>query len=85
MQQRKKSKRLRWRKSQLFEEREQAALEYVEAMTYLDCGVDEKIFRRLKRHFDDDAIIKLTGLIAFQNLSSKIQRGPRCGRTGVLP
>lgn len=28
-------------------------------------------FRRLREHFDDDAIIELTGLIAFQNLSSK--------------
>jgi hypothetical protein len=26
---------------------------------------------QLRRHFDDDAIIELTGLIAFQNLSSK--------------
>jgi alkylhydroperoxidase family enzyme len=26
---------------------------------------------RLKKHFDDDAIIELTALIAFQNLSSK--------------
>lgn len=28
-------------------------------------------FRRLGEHFDDDAIIELTGLIAFKNLSSK--------------
>jgi len=61
----------RWRESALFDEREQAALEYGEAMTYPDGGVDENIFRRLKRHFDDDAIIELTGLVAFQNLSSK--------------
>lgn len=61
----------RWRESALFGEREQAALEYAEAITYPDGGVDEKIFGRLKRHFDDDAIIELTGLIAFQNLSSK--------------
>jgi alkylhydroperoxidase family enzyme len=26
---------------------------------------------KLRRHFDDDAIVELTGLIAFQNLSSK--------------
>lgn len=25
----------------------------------------------LKQHFDDDTIVELTGLIAFQNLSSK--------------
>jgi alkylhydroperoxidase family enzyme len=28
-------------------------------------------FERLGAHFDDDAIIELTALIAFQNLSSK--------------
>ena len=26
---------------------------------------------RLNEHFDDDAVVELTGLIAFQNLSSK--------------
>jgi len=26
---------------------------------------------RLKQHFDDDAVIELTALIAFQNMSSK--------------
>jgi AhpD family alkylhydroperoxidase len=60
-----------WRESALFDEREQTALEYAEAMTYLRGGVDEEILGRLKRYFDDDAIIELTGLIAFQNLSSK--------------
>ena len=25
----------------------------------------------MKRHFDDDAVVELTGLVAFQNLSSK--------------
>jgi len=61
----------RWRESAHFDERERAALEYAEAMTYPDGGVDENIFERLKQHFDDDAIIELTGLVAFQNLSSK--------------
>lgn len=28
-------------------------------------------FERLRRYFNDDAIIELTALIAFQNLSSK--------------
>lgn len=25
----------------------------------------------LKQHYDDDALVELTGLVAFQNLSSK--------------
>jgi alkylhydroperoxidase family enzyme len=29
------------------------------------------VIERLKKHFDDNAIVELTALIAFQNLSSK--------------
>jgi AhpD family alkylhydroperoxidase len=61
----------RWRESGLFDERERVALEYAEAMTYSDRRVSAEIFARLKSLFDDDAIVELTGLIAFQNLSSK--------------
>jgi len=60
-----------WRGSQLFDERECAALDYAEAVTRSDQRVDNDLFIRLRAHFDDDAIIELTGLIAFQNLSSK--------------
>ena len=61
----------RWSESDLFDERERAALEYAAAMTITDRGVDDVLMARVRRHFDDDAIIELTGLIAFQNLSSK--------------
>ena len=57
--------------SPLFTEREKAALAYAEAVTHSDRRVEPGHFLRLRRHFDDDAIIELTGLIAFQNLSSK--------------
>jgi len=61
----------RWRESGLFSERERAALEYAEAMTHPDPGVDDALMARLKRHFGEDAVVELTGLVAFQNLSSK--------------
>ena len=61
----------RWRESQLFDERERVALDYAEAMTVTGPGVDDGLMARLKRQFDDDAIVELTGLVAFQNLSSK--------------
>ena len=60
-----------WRDSSLFEERERAALAYAEAMTLSGAGVADAHFDALQRHFTDDAIVELTGLIAFQNLSSK--------------
>jgi AhpD family alkylhydroperoxidase len=60
-----------WRASSLFSERERIALEYAEAITRSDLEVSDDLMARLKRQFDDDAIVELTALIAFQNLSSK--------------
>jgi alkylhydroperoxidase family enzyme len=40
-------------------------------MTRSDTHVEDQHVSRLRDHFDDDAIIELTGLIAFQNMSSK--------------
>lgn len=60
-----------WRKSNLFDERERCVLEYAEAMTRSDERVDDAMIEHLRRHFDDDGIVELTGLIAFQNMSSK--------------
>ena len=47
------------------------ALEYAEAITFSDLQVEDALMARLKAHFDDDAIVDLTALIAFQNMSSK--------------
>ncbi|MBI1869159.1 MAG: carboxymuconolactone decarboxylase family protein [Methylocystis sp.] len=60
-----------WRDSPLFTEEERTALDYAEAMTISGAGVTETLHARLRRHWDEDAIVELTGLIAFQNLSSK--------------
>ena len=60
-----------WRSSGLFTPREQVVLAYAEAMTLSGPGVQETQFEDLRRQFSEDAIVELTGLIAFQNLSSK--------------
>lgn len=60
-----------WRDSTLFDERERLVLDYAEAMTRSDRQVDDGVYGRLKKYFDDDGIVELTALIAFQNLSSK--------------
>ena len=60
-----------WRDSSLFQPEERLALEYAEAMTITAPGVNDDLRHRLKQHWDDNAIVELTGLIAFQNLSSK--------------
>jgi AhpD family alkylhydroperoxidase len=60
-----------WRSSPLFDPLERVVLEYTEAMTFSDRRVDEPLMAELRRHFDDDAVVDLTALVAFQNLSSK--------------
>lgn len=60
-----------WRASELFSPLERAALDYAEAMTCSDLAVLDDHMTALRQHLDDDAIVELSGLIAFQNLSSK--------------
>ncbi len=61
----------RFRESRHFTESEKIALEYAETVTITDRQVSDELFTRLKQHYDERTIIELTGLVAFQNLSSK--------------
>lgn len=60
-----------WRQSPLFDDRDKAALGFAEAMTRSDLRVDDAMVEGLRFHFDNDGIVELAGLIAFQNMSSK--------------
>ena len=60
-----------WEQSDQYTTRERLALEYAEAITHSDRQVSQELMDRLTQHFNEDTIIELTGLIAFQNLSSK--------------
>ena len=59
-----------WKESNVLDEKEKIVLEYTEAITYSDRHVTDDLIEGLKNFFDDDAIVELTGLIAFQNMSS---------------
>jgi AhpD family alkylhydroperoxidase len=74
-----------WQESPLFTARERVALEYAEAMTRLEPGVTKPLFDRLRAQFDDDAVIELTGLIAFQNMSSKFNAALGVPAQGFCP
>ena len=63
--------------SPLYEEKERVALEYAERMTITDQDVDDELFSRLRRFFDDDALVELTAAIAWENFSSKFNRALR--------
>lgn len=60
-----------WSESTLFDEHERTVLEYVDAITYSDKYVTDDLMEKLRLYYDDDGIVELTALIAFQNMSSK--------------
>lgn len=57
--------------SEFFSEKERIALFYAETITNTDKKVDDRLFQRLRECFNEDEIIELTAIIAFENLSSK--------------
>lgn len=58
-------------KQSIYSNKERIALKYAAAMTQTHSRVDEALFEELRSNFNDDTIIELTALIAFQNMSSK--------------
>ena len=61
----------RFAESDAFTEREKAALRYAEAATDSNRRTDAVLIGSLRKYFDDDGIVELTALIAYQNMSSK--------------
>jgi alkylhydroperoxidase family enzyme len=53
------------------------ALEYADRMTITGKDVDDDLFARLRRSYDEDAIVELTAVIAWENASSKFNRALR--------
>lgn len=58
-----------YQESELFSDKERAVLCYAEAVTKNQ--VTDVQFNVLKAYFDEDTLVELTGIIAFQNCSSK--------------
>ena len=63
--------------STLFDAGEIAALKYADAMTLSDQDVTDGIFSDLRTHYDDNQIVELTEVIAWENASSKFNRALR--------
>jgi alkylhydroperoxidase family enzyme len=63
--------------SPLYTETERLVLEYADAMTITGRDVSEELFARLREIYDDDALVELTMLIAWENSSSKFNRALR--------
>lgn len=71
--------------SALFAQPEKAALAYAEVVTRTGRQATAEHFAALRQHFSDDAIIELTALIAFQNLSSKFNAALQVRPQGFCP
>jgi alkylhydroperoxidase family enzyme len=68
---------LAWESSPLFDADERLALEYADSMTLSDRDVDDALFARLLDRWDEDTIVELTEIIAWENASSKFNRALR--------
>ena len=63
--------------SALFTDAERVALELADAMTITGRDVTDELFGRLRKFYDDDALVELTATIAWENASSKFNRAMR--------
>ena len=69
--------------SSLYDEKERVALEYADVITLSDRDVSDELFSRVKKYFDDDALVELTAVIAWENSSSKFNRALRVPSQGL--
>jgi AhpD family alkylhydroperoxidase len=60
-----------WPESAQFDEVERLVLEYTDAMTRTPVQVSDRLFARLKEHFEEPQIVELTMAIAMENLYSR--------------
>ena len=63
--------------SPLFSDAERLALEYADRITITGSDVDDELFERLRQVYDEDALVELTAIIAWENASSKFNRALR--------
>jgi alkylhydroperoxidase family enzyme len=63
--------------SDLYSSAERLALEFADAMTITGRDVSDELFERLRKLFDEDALVELTATIAWENASTKFNRALR--------
>lgn len=69
--------------SLLYSESERTVLEYADCMTITGREVGDELFSRLRQFYDDDALVELTAIIAWENASSKFNRALRVPSQGL--
>ena len=69
--------------SPLFTDAERVALEYADSMTLSGCDVSDELFARLRHFYDEETLVELTAIIAWENASSKFNRALRIPSQGL--
>jgi alkylhydroperoxidase family enzyme len=69
--------------SPLYSDAERTTLEYADCMTISGREVSDELFARLRIFYDDDALVELTAIIAWENASSKFNRALRIPSQGL--
>ncbi|GAC1342934.1 MAG: hypothetical protein NVSMB27_02340 [Ktedonobacteraceae bacterium] len=69
--------------SPLYNDIERTTLAYADSMTITGREVSDELFERLRTFYDDDAIVELTEIIAWENASSKFNRALRIPSQGL--
>ena len=59
----------RYRSSELFSDREKAALDYTVAVMRTPVEVTDELFARVSEHFSDEQLVELTALLTLVNLN----------------
>ena len=60
-----------------YDEAERIALAYADSITLSDQDVSDELFTKLRKFYNEDAIVELTAIIAWENASSKFNRALR--------
>ncbi len=63
--------------SPLYSDVERTTLEYADCMTITGREVSDELFERLRTFYNDDTMVELTEIIAWENASSKFNRALR--------
>lgn len=69
--------------SPLYSEVERVSLEYADCMTITGREVSDELFARLRQFYEEDALVELTAIIAWENSSSKFNRALRVPSQGL--
>ena len=72
----------RYRDSGMFTDLEMLVLDYATAVTRTPVDVPDALFDKLREHFDNPQLVELTGVIALENMRSRINGGLGIGASG---